>query len=338
MRNLMALRYQIVITFCLITIISTGCAATYQNVDAALLEQNKSKTFKLGIVKAVGESKAGIFGSSGIEYKKKALENVPISEICSILSSKYSITIDATVDKTSKAVKEARDGYGPPSGGNRPGVTIIVHPTIDNAYYGNLEYDNASILGILIGFSRSQIINNKDFPDVVNVTYSVEHGFKETYHYDINISSSGQEILKAHGIVGSVTTPGSTLLDSPEACWNSYVDYAGRISEALKRDLLEAANKTAQPPQAQGDLVQGKKLLRGEQIRIVRRLYHLPGSGSMREIQQRHIKGHRICPALGQTGLHPSDKEDRHCGTCGKYGSGQEAVHHAGIAVGGKQS
>jgi hypothetical protein len=82
--------------------------------------------------------------------------------------------------------------------------------------------------------SNSQIINKKEFPDVVNITYSVEHGLlKESYYYDINIQSSEQDLIKMHGIVASVPTPG----DQP-AIWNSYADNAGRIAEALKRDIL----------------------------------------------------------------------------------------------------
>jgi hypothetical protein len=255
MGNFMALRNQIAITFCLITIVSTGCTATtYQNVDTALLEQNKNKTFKLGLVKAVGDPIAGMWGSSGIEYKKKALENVPIAEICSILSTKYSITIDSNVDKTSKAVKEAMGSYGPdygryPSGNRGLSFSVNLQPSIDNAYYGNLEYDNASTLGIMVGTS-SKIINNKEFPDVVNVTYSVDHSMlKESFYYNIDITSSEQEILKMRGLVGSTPATGSQ-----EGSWNSYADYAGHISEALKKDLLEAANKPPEQPSHKEEL------------------------------------------------------------------------------------
>jgi hypothetical protein len=206
-----------------------------------LLEQNKSKTFKLGIVKAAGNPMVGIWGSSYIEYKKKALNNVPIAEICSILSSKYSITIDANVDKTVKVIKEAM-GSGTPPGGTQPGVnySVALKRPIENAYYGNLEYENASTPGLMFG-SSSQIINKKEFPDVVNVTYWLDPGMKQSFLYDINITSSEQEILKMHGIVGSFVPDGQ--VDPMVASYDSYVDYAGRISEALKRDLLEAANK-----------------------------------------------------------------------------------------------
>ncbi|MEK6744040.1 MAG: hypothetical protein AABZ15_10530 [Nitrospirota bacterium] len=235
MNNLMTLRYRTAITVCLISILSTGCATTYQEVDAALLEQNKSKTFKLGIVKAAGNPLVGLFGSSYIDEKKKALDNVPIAEICSILSNKYSITIDTNVDKTVKVVTEAMRS-GPPTGGNQPGVFITLNRPIENAYYGNLVYENASTLGLVFG-SSSQIINKKEFPDVVNVTYSLDPGFKQTFFYDINIISSEQVILKMHGIVGSIEP------DSIGFNYDSYVDYAGRISEALKKDLFETANK-----------------------------------------------------------------------------------------------
>lgn len=241
MRNLMVLPYRIAITFCLIAIISTGCATTYQTVDAALLEQNKSKTFKLGIVKAAGNPMVGIWGSSYIEYKKKAIDNIPIAEICSMLSSKYSITIDANVDKTVKVIKEAM-GSGPPSGGTQPGVnySVTLKRPIENAYYGNLEYENAGTLGLMFG-SSSQIINKKEFPDVVNVIYWLDPGFKHSFYYDIYITSSEQEIIKMRGIVGSFVPDDQA--NSIVAIYDSYVDYARRITEALKRDLLETTNK-----------------------------------------------------------------------------------------------
>ena len=85
---------------------------------------------------------SGFWGSSGIEYKKKALDNVPILEICSILRDKYSITIDANVNKTFRDVKEGMGYGGAPS--NNPGFFIRLQPSTENAYYGNLEYENAS--------------------------------------------------------------------------------------------------------------------------------------------------------------------------------------------------
>jgi hypothetical protein len=104
------LRCQIAIIFCLIQIISAGCATSHQKVDTALLEQNKGKTFKLGIVKAaVGpsfDSEGSHYGPRYIEHRKKALENIPVAEICSILTRAYPVAIDANVDKSAKVVKE----------------------------------------------------------------------------------------------------------------------------------------------------------------------------------------------------------------------------------------
>jgi hypothetical protein len=237
-----AIRFYIVATLCLITSIGAGCAATYQKVDVHLLEQNRNMTFKPGLVKAVGKPMSGFWGASGIEYKMKALDRVQVAEICSILSSKYSITIDATVDKTSKVVKEAI-GAGPPSGGTGSGASysFTLQPSIDNAYYGNLRYDESSTLGILFG-SSSQVINSNEFPNAINMIYSLDYdsfGFKTSFHYDIAIRSSDQDIVTMHGIIASISTPTKYGFGDQEAIWKSYVDYAGRISDALRRDLLE---------------------------------------------------------------------------------------------------
>lgn len=248
MRNLMVLRFQIVITFCFIAIIGTGCAATYQKVDDDLLEQNKSKVFKIGIVKIVGDPNNGFFGLPDDEYKKKALANIPISEICSILSDKYSITIDPAVDKTTKGVKEGLGSGRLTNSSNKPGFSVQVSISLqlfrtENAYYGNLEYKNASTIGRMFG-SSPRIINNNEFPDVVNLTYSVKHGLlKEIYYYDIIIASAEQNIIQMHGTIASIATPHDN-----EAIWNLYVDTAGRISEALKRDLFQKVDTTTATP------------------------------------------------------------------------------------------
>jgi hypothetical protein len=234
--------------------IGTGCA-TYQIVDADLLEKNKSKTFKLGIVKAAGDSQFGPFGGPPyIEDKKRALENIPIAEICSMLSSKYSITIDAKVDKTAQVVSEEMgQDQGEPvfesSSRERPKSKISLTRNIENAYYGNGGYISGSTPGIHIDkmmvSSRlsikfdhsSKFISNKEFPDVVNVIYSIDNGWwGHLFYYDIKIVSSEKEIITARGIVER-----ERLFDS-KTYRDLYVDSAGRIAEALKKDLSDTTN------------------------------------------------------------------------------------------------
>lgn len=219
----MAIGYRIAIIFCITTIISVGCFP-YQLVDKELLEKNKGKTFTVGLVIADGSPMNGWYtydpwGPFYIEYKKIALDNIPIEEICSLLSSRYSITIDCSVDKTvrvSKAIvqDQAWDGNNPQT---RP-VAI--------AYYGDP-------------------IKAKDFPDFVNVTYS------GGYCYDIGIISSKKKIVELHGIAGKTSPEGflysymenarhiSEALKKDLVDKNQFEvdDRTGRSSEAFKKDL-----------------------------------------------------------------------------------------------------
>lgn len=222
MKNLTALRNQIAITICLFTIISTGCTTVYQKVNADLLEQNRGKTFKLGIVKAAGNK--GVFrllsndilwlipSSTYFECIKTAVDNIPTAEICSLLSSQYSITIDANVDKTIRVREEEK---------------------VEEHYIQKRDkswgFEKQKITTFTAEYGKG--INTKEFPDVVNVTYSFDMTDMPRFYYDIDIISSGQKIVTLHGIVGKKFF----------GDLDSYVYYAGRISEALKRDLSEAS-------------------------------------------------------------------------------------------------
>jgi hypothetical protein len=110
-----------------------------------------------------------------------------------------------------------------------------------------------------------EIINAQDLPDVVNVTYSYNY---ESFYYDINITSSGQDILNMHGIVMHGIAASAAKADSMadrlhsvemtnsmEPSWRSYADYARGIGEAVKRDLFKTV-KTADvvPAPAQDSL------------------------------------------------------------------------------------
>ena len=193
------LRYLIAMTFCLITISTTGCTRAYQKVNVDLLEQNRSKTFKLGFVKAAGEqvgfrlmgtrwlstdslklaadstidaTNEIVKNASGLSlfytqwdssspyfgYIAKAVDKVPAAEICALLSSKYSINIDSNVDKTvrvgeERIVRKTYVSLGRPQ--DNKGEWRDETITILNAQYGNPS-------------------STKEFPDVVNVTYSVK--------------------------------------------------------------------------------------------------------------------------------------------------------------------
>jgi hypothetical protein len=254
--NNLPLRYLIAITFGLITISATGCAPAYQKVDVDLLEQNRSKTFKLGFVKAAGEQSdfrlmdtrwlssdsVKLIADSTIEatneiiknasglsllykqwdssspyfgYIAKAVDKIPAAEICALLSSKYSITIDANVDKTVRVGEEriVRQVY------------VQTGRPQDNKW--EFRDETSTILYAQYGNPNS----TKELPHVVNVTYSVVYTPGLLFYYDIDIISSGQKVVTLQGHVKE-GYPGKSTLDS-------YVDYAGRISEVLKKHLAD---------------------------------------------------------------------------------------------------
>ena len=226
----------------------TGCA-TSQKVNLDVLEACKAKQFKLGVVKAAGVGIMGIVGSAYVSEKKKALSKIPIEEICSTLNNTYFLKIDTNVDRTPKIVKERYGNNGmPPSHAAKPGLSLSINlqPETENAYYGNLEYDNASTIWLMLG-GNSKINNENQVPDVVNVTYALEHiafGFKLRFHYAINVKSSGKDVLSLKGIVETISTPKNGLIIDEAGVWKEYVKYAAHINDALKRDLKEAVQES----------------------------------------------------------------------------------------------
>ena len=222
MKSLTELRNQIAIGLCLFIIISTGCTAAYQTVNAELLEQNRGKIFKLGIVKAVGNQgdfrmlSSDIFGlrpsSIYFELVKTAVDTIPATEICSLLSSQYSIIIDADVDKAVRAGEEEKvEEYYTQRKDKSWGVERRKIKTL------TAEYGNPS---------------TKEFPNVINVTYSCAIMDIPRFFYDIDIISSGQKIVTLHGTIGGKFY---------YADLDSYIYYARSISEALKKDLSKAS-------------------------------------------------------------------------------------------------
>jgi len=210
MSTLTSLRYVFAVAFCIITTITIGCSAIpYQLVDAEALQTNKSKPFKLGVVKAAGNPLRKWYtydhwGPFYVEYKKNALDNIPIAEICSQLSSQYSIAIDANVDKTLRvSTGEVQEQQWDEK------ELITITRKVAYAYYG----DPVSTIGDT---------------DIVNVTYSLDPDAIFKNSYDIEVISSGQRLIMLHGIVESIAS---------DSVLHSYVDNAKHIIDALKRDL-----------------------------------------------------------------------------------------------------
>jgi hypothetical protein len=238
------MKYLIATVLGCLVLANSGCAAS-QKINTSLLEQSRNKTFRIGIVKAAGISMSGL-GSSALDQKNKALEKIPLAELCSILSSKYSISINSNVDTEPKVVKDAMSSSGPPPAtnpGSKPGLSfgLQLQPSVDNAYYGNWTYDNASTLGIAFGNS-SAITNKKEFPDVLNVTYWVEYdafSFKTSFHYQIDVLTSEKIVIQLHGVVARISTPMKHLFADQDGIWNAYIENAAHVSDALRKDIAD---------------------------------------------------------------------------------------------------
>lgn len=246
MTILKARRILTTIFLCSFIFIITGCA-TPQKVNLSILEGCKNKTFKLGVVKAAVNCETTPFGPD-IEQKKKALARIPIEEICSMLNEHYALKIDTNVDRSPRVVEEAfgsGEPYPPTSVSGGMHLSIHLRPTTENAYYGNLTYDNSSTFWLMLG-GDSKTSNDEAVPDVVNVTYWMENqafSFKTKLLYSIHVKSSGQDVLALTGIVEIVPIQMGLFGDQKGDSWDLYIEYAGHIKEALERDLIEAAKK-----------------------------------------------------------------------------------------------
>jgi hypothetical protein len=238
--NLIKVQILMVTILCFVIFIVAGCS-TSQKVNFDVLQECKNKTFKIGVVKT--GAGGGVVPFGYIEQKQEALARIPIDEICSTLNERYALNIDTNVDRSAKVVKEPSAGGAPPHrvGG---GFSINIKTPAENAYYGNLEYANTNSALLLLG--RNSTINNAQaFPDIVNVTYWMDSnkdlGLKTSFLYSIHVKSYGKDVLVLKGIVASVSSQTGWFGTLKAGGWDAYIEYAGQINEALKRDLDEAS-------------------------------------------------------------------------------------------------
>ena len=243
-------KYLLIRLFFLTLIYTLAGCSTSQKINHDVLTECANKNFKLGVVKSAGSLPTlPILGANNIDSKQKALSLIPIEEICSTLNSSFSINIDANVDRTPRTVKERVDDRGmPPSHPSKPGASfnLKLQASTENVYYGNLEYDNASTIWLMLG-GDSKTVNDESVPDVVNVTYVMETvplGFKLRFRYLINVKSSGKDVLTLKGIIDSISTPKKGLIIDVAGVWEEYVKHAPMINDAIKRDLAKQSNKS----------------------------------------------------------------------------------------------
>lgn len=226
-----------------VMLVINGCAA--QTVKVGNLDALKGKTFKLGVVKAAGSPPSALpFADTRIFFKNKALQRVPIDDVSSTLAERFAIAIDTSVDKGPHVVEEGAEGTSAPL--PKPGVSVNLKPAIENAYYGTLEYGDSNRFWMMMGGS-AKIKNEEDFPDVMNLTYSMEQaslGFETRFLYFIKVKSSGQDVLEINGVVATIRTPThGGIIFNEEGIWDEYVKHAGDINDALKRDLAAVAQR-----------------------------------------------------------------------------------------------
>jgi len=224
----------------LLLFVVSGCA-TSQKVSSGLLEESKTKTFKIGVIKTAihGQTTPFNLGSTYIEKKKEALMRIPIEDICDTLGEYYSLKIDANVDKAPRILVERGDGS--PASSPSSTFSITPYPTSENAYYGNLEYDNPGQAWLNFR-GNTKIVNGDTFPDVINITYWMDLSsvpFKTRFLYAIYAKSSGKDVLELKGIVATVPRETGWFGVQKSKGWDEYVNHAGQVNEALKRDLAE---------------------------------------------------------------------------------------------------
>ena len=228
---------------CFFALILSGCATeTWQRIDFNLLEQSGDREFKLGIVKAAAAGPVGLPDALGhIEEKTEALMRIPVEEICSALNERYALNIDTDVDRTPRIVKERTDLYwsrpGPRAGFRSSGKgSFRVGTMIRSIYYGNLTYDNPNTFLVFMGFLNPRIRAAQSMTDIVNVGYWMKSDpFNIRFYYAVGVISSGENVLEIQGVVADRPKDWFTFDKKP--VWDAYIENAGNIGRALRRDL-----------------------------------------------------------------------------------------------------
>lgn len=234
------------IGFWVILVLFFSACGTPHKINTAAIEANRDKMFKLGIVKVEGRpvSPQSFFKDKDeVRNKISALERIPISEICDILSNKYGLQISTEVDKTVRIVEEdlpdSSKGWG-----MRPqsGVHVQASLTCQNPYWGNVEYRETGYWeGLKSG--NSFVIDKQGVSNLVNITYGFSstpgiRSTKEFIYYIITIESDDDILVRHKGEIATIKTPKKGLLEmDSEGIWNSFISYADKIDEALAKDL-----------------------------------------------------------------------------------------------------
>lgn len=222
----------------LTALILSGCAGP--NVKVGNLNAVKDKVFRIGIVKAAGTTPITLlpFTDSQIESKKKALEQIKVDEVCAKLMKSYGIQTDCSIDKT---VRTVREGVGGPTSHppTSAGFSLSLKPTAESAYYGNMKFDETSMLWLMLGGNTS--INEKtQLQDVIDIIYDMkpeQMGFTTSFSYSVKVASSGENVLEVNGVAANIRTPMSGLIIDHDALWKQYILNAAHVDEALEREL-----------------------------------------------------------------------------------------------------
>lgn len=216
----------------LLLVLSISACATAHKVSIDAIEANKNKTFTIGIIKVTGKTPFG----DNVDRKVTVLQKIPVKEICDVLFANYGINVNSDFNRTIKVVDEWWESLG---------NIKYPHSKGKNPYWGNKEYNEPGLLRrILLGGDPTII--DEDIGNTVSLFYSFRIvGFpwalKDEFYYEITVKSDAEVLMLHKGIVATVDIPSKGLIGDLEAIvefiWNDVNSHAGKIPEALARDI-----------------------------------------------------------------------------------------------------
>jgi hypothetical protein len=205
-----------------------GCATT-PTVNTHALDARKNQTFSIGMVKVEGQRPM----FDNLDRKKQALEKIPVTNICHILSKKFGLKTNLDVDRTVKVVKEC----GILDGGN--------------PYWGVKHYEYPSFLKGFASGNNSECIKDEDTGNMIYITYRLDetnplHAFTDSYSYEILVKSDADILLRFRGLVARVPTPKKGLSLDMDGSWKNFVSYADNIAQVFEEDVDKAKTTTSE--------------------------------------------------------------------------------------------
>jgi hypothetical protein len=203
-------------------------------VNVTEIEANKNKVFEIGIVKVEGQPYPFV---DDVDKKKTALTQIPIEEICKTLSSAYGLQINPNVNREIRIAREKPSGQNAPAPDpGRFGITLA--SMSDNPYFGNKRYEEGGLMSKL--FAVPAKLQDEDVGEMVYLTYGFKPAAfspKYEFYYKLVVKSNAEILIKHEGTVAVVPVPFGLPFGIKSAAWKELISNAGRINEALKKDI-----------------------------------------------------------------------------------------------------